>query len=52
MIVFAHAARIRVNHIFELRQLIDHFDDFIDLLLILGNHKGRVAMVDHERNFI
>ena len=44
MVVFAQAARIKIDHLFELRQLVLNFHDLVDLLLVARHHELGTAM--------
>ncbi len=47
MVVFAQATRIQINHVFELMQVVLHFDHLIDLFLIF-DHGETCAAVIHD----
>ena len=44
VIVFPHAARIDVDHVLELVQVLLNLDDLVDLLLVLDDREARAAM--------
>jgi len=44
-------ARIAVDDALYLRQFADHPEHLVHLLLVLGHHKCRVAMIDHIGHF-
>ena len=52
VVVIAKAARLVVDHPFELRQLVLDRLDLVDLLLILDQSKAHVGMRQHERQFL
>ena len=47
MVVFPHAARIDVDHVLELVELILNLDHLVDLLLILDHGKAGAAMIQN-----
>ena len=47
VVIFAQPAWIEVNHLLELRQLVLHFDDLVDLFLI-AHHRKPCAAVIHD----
>ena len=45
VVILTQAAWIDINHMFELMQPILNFDNFVDLLLVLTDHKARTTML-------
>ena len=49
--VVAHAPRIVIDDVFERRQLILDFEQFVDLLLIFGQGEADACILQHEEHF-
>ena len=52
VVVFAHAARIQIDHLIKFAQLILNVDHLIDLLLILCHDIFRAAMAQNIGHLI
>ncbi len=46
VLVLPQAARVGVDDVADLRELVEHVEDLVDLLLVLGDDEGGVAVVD------
>ena len=51
-VIFAHAARIQKDNLFNTRQLVLNLDDLVDLFLILRHDKAGRAMINHIGHFL
>src|SRR5882724_1801519 len=47
----AQPARVGIDDVRDLGELVDHAQDLVDLLLVLGDHELRVAVIDHVQHF-
>ena len=48
VVVLPHSARVEVDHMLELMQLILNLDNLVDLFLVGANHKARLTVAQSK----